>query len=76
VESSRSFCFRRWFPQSLGRNAEGQLGVGDPSLMKSSAPLLVDSLPSKDTLIHRFHVVEIILQYSMSNGELFSWGHG
>lgn len=29
---------------SFGRNTEGQLGVGDPSLVKSSAPLLVDSL--------------------------------
>jgi alpha-tubulin suppressor-like RCC1 family protein len=29
---------------SFGRNTEGQLGVGDQTLVKSSAPLLVDSL--------------------------------
>ncbi len=29
---------------SFGRNIEGQLGVGDTSLIKSSAPLLVDAL--------------------------------
>ncbi len=29
---------------SFGRNIEGQLGVGDQSLVKSSAPLLVDAL--------------------------------
>lgn len=29
---------------SFGRNTEGQLGVGDPTLVKSSAPLLVDQL--------------------------------
>ena len=29
---------------SFGRNTEGQLGIGDPSLVKSSAPLLVDSI--------------------------------
>ena len=33
---------------SFGRNIEGQLGVGDPSLVKSSAPLLVDSLQRED----------------------------
>jgi len=34
----------------VGRNNEGQLGVGDPSLAKSSAPLLVDALPKDDNL--------------------------
>lgn len=63
---------------SFGRNTEGQLGVGDQTLVKSSAPLLVDSLQRGDESSQIMQVscggnqTAVIL----SSGELFTWGEG
>jgi alpha-tubulin suppressor-like RCC1 family protein len=62
---------------SFGKNTEGQLGVGDPSLVKSSAPLLVDSIQSDD----RLSIVQVACGGNqsaivMSNGDLYMWGDG
>jgi hypothetical protein len=40
-----AFISGEGFTFSVGKNTDGQLGVGDPSLTHSSAPLLIDSLP-------------------------------
>jgi alpha-tubulin suppressor-like RCC1 family protein len=49
-ENHAAFISGDSFVFCVGRNNEGQLGVGDPSLAKSSAPLLVDALPKDDNL--------------------------
>lgn len=63
---------------SFGRNLEGQLGVGDPSLAKSSAPLLVDSLQREDANIQILQVScggnQTAVVYN--NGDLYTWGDG
>ena len=61
----------------MGSNSEGQLGVGDPALAKSSAPLLVEAIPKDE--------VQEPVQVScganhtavlMSNGDVYAWGQG
>jgi len=62
---------------SVGRNSEGQLGVGDPALAKSSAPLLVEAIP-KDEQLEPIQVScganhTAVL---MNNGDVYAWGQG
>jgi len=52
------------------------LGVGDPSLIKSSAPLLVDSLQNDSSSICQVSCGGNHTAVVMNNGDLFMWGDG
>eukprot|EP00347_Sterkiella_histriomuscorum_P009585 403340643 len=76
-ENHAGFISGDSFVFCVGRNQEGQLGVGDPALFKSSAPLLVDGLPKDE--------FQFPIQIScggnhsavvMKNGDLYTWGQG
>ncbi|CDW78422.1 UNKNOWN [Stylonychia lemnae] len=76
-ENHAAFISGDSFVFCVGKNNEGQLGVGDPSLAKSSAPLLVDALPKDENLwtvqvsCGGNHTAAV-----MSNGDVYSWGQG
>lgn len=61
---------------AFGKNTEGQLGVGDPSLVKSSAPLLVDSLQGESHAITQVSCGGNHTAVVMNNGDLYTWGDG
>ena len=56
----------------MGRNLEGQLGIGEPNILQKSAPVLIENLgvgkPIK-IATGAYHSMWV-----MSNGELYSWG--
>ena len=60
---------------SMGCNSEGQLGVGDTTLPMSSAPLLIEGLPSgvrpKMIACGGEHTALVT-----KSGDLYTWGSG